>query len=48
MLFGYFLIILIIMFKYNIDISVEEDRKETELIENMATDLEEIRKRMRK
>ena len=47
-LFGYFLIILIIMFKYNIDISVEEDRKETELIENMATDLEEIRKRMRK
>ena len=46
--FSYFLFILVLMFIYNIEASVDEDKKENMNISKIMTDLEEIRKRIQK
>ena len=48
MYFSYFLIILIFMFIYNIEASVEEDKSEHDNASMIITNLEEIRKRIQK
>lgn len=46
--FAYFLIVLILMFVYNIDSSVDEDKRETKNTSKIMTDLEEIRRKVQK